>query len=88
MRLDVARAAGVNRRALERRFRAAFDHSVLEQIHAAMVTRARQLLVDTDLPIGEVAARAGFRDAQHIDVVFRKTVGISPIAVRRQTHGR
>jgi LacI family transcriptional regulator len=86
-RLDVAtvaRTVGVNRRSLERRFRATLDRTVLQEIHAAMVTRSRQLLVDTDLPIGEVAVRAGFRDAQHLDLVFRKVAGSSPSAFRRQ----
>lgn len=85
-RLDVpavARAAGLNRRALERRFRQALDRSVLQEIHAARVAKARSLLIDTSLPVGDVATQAGFRDAQHIDLVFRKTTGQSPSAFRR-----
>lgn len=90
-RLDVAtvaRAVGLNRRSLERRFRATLDRTVLQEIHAAMVAGARQLLVDTDLSVGEIAVRAGFRDPQHLDLTFRKVAGQCPTAFRRQARAR
>lgn len=80
---DVARAAGLNRRSLERRFRAELKLPVLREIHRAMVAKACRLLADTSLPVGEIALQAGFRDVQHLGHVFRRLAGMAPTAYRR-----
>ncbi|MGZ6029971.1 MAG: helix-turn-helix domain-containing protein [Myxococcaceae bacterium] len=47
------------------------------------IERARALLSDADLSIGEVAFRCGFSQQSHFTVTFRRTVGVSPSAYRR-----
>ena len=43
---------------------------------------ARLLLADTDLPISRVAEEVGFSDAQYFSRIFKKEVGVSPLAYR------
>jgi transcriptional regulator GlxA family with amidase domain len=42
------------------------------------VRRAQQLLVNTDLPLGQIAIAAGFADQSHFSRRFRELVGITP----------
>jgi len=81
---DVARAAGTNRRSLERRFKAALRRTPLQEIHRMMIEHAGNLLRDTDSPIPDIASRSGFRDGNHLNIVFRKATGQSPSAFRRR----
>jgi LacI family transcriptional regulator len=81
----VADAIAVSRRLLERRFREILGRSVLEEIHRLRVDRAKELLVDTHLPIETVAAQSGFSSTRRLDVVFGKLAGTSPTSYRRQS---
>jgi AraC-like DNA-binding protein len=45
--------------------------------------RARDLLLSTDLPLGEVARRAGFSEAPYLIRVFREAEGMTPGEYRR-----
>ena len=82
---DVVRAVATNRRALERRFRETLGRTVLQEIHLAHVALAQQLLTESDLTVSEIAEQSGFRDMQHLDLVFHRHVGMSPIQCRRQS---
>lgn len=48
------------------------------------VAVATALLRDTDLPLREIYARAGFKTQSHFTSVCRRTVGATPAAYRRQ----
>jgi LacI family transcriptional regulator len=80
---DVARAAALSRRALERRFRIEVGCSILEQIRRARTDQISRLLVETTLPVGEIAESLGFEDAQHFARYFRSAKDMSPLAYRR-----
>lgn len=81
---DVAAAVSLSRRTLERRFRDILGRSILDEIHRVRVARAQQMLVDTHLPIPDVAASCGFRDAQHFWDVFRRRTSEAPADFRRR----
>lgn len=81
---DVARAAGTNRRSLERRFKTALRRTPLQEIHRMMIEHAGNLLRDGDASIPDIASRSGFRDGNHLNIVFRKATGQSPSAFRRR----
>jgi AraC-like DNA-binding protein/PAS domain-containing protein len=55
---------------------------VLEQ----RVKRARQLLVQTDLPLSAIASAVGFFDQGHFSRQFRSLVGTTPSSFRRTNH--
>jgi AraC-like DNA-binding protein len=46
------------------------------------MTMAQNLLRSTDVPVGEIARRLGFLDAQHFNKRFRRVAGCSPSSFR------
>ena len=78
----VARKAGIARRTLDRRFKAATGRSVLEEIQFCRVSRAARLLQETDMPIKQIVHRAGFRSEEHLRLSFQNAFGKSPKAFR------
>lgn len=81
----VAEGAAASRRSLELRFRKAFGRSLGDEIARVRVELAKRLLADTDLKMPAIAARAGFPDGNRLAVLFRRAVGMTPTAYRRQT---
>ena len=85
--VDIAKLAGrleISRRTLERRFKQATGRSLLEEIQACRVERAKRLLVETKIPIKEVVFRAGFNTREQLRQAFAKVFGQSPDSFRRQ----
>jgi len=78
----VARHVGLSRSVLQRRFRALLKHSVHQEILAARIKRARDLLVATELPLVQIAERAGFKHQEYMGAVFRARVGQTPAQLR------
>lgn len=81
---ETARAAGLSRRQLERRFREALGRTILSEIHRLRVDAAMRLLAETDLKIEAVATRAGFSSARQMAEVFRRLLGKAPSVCRRE----
>lgn len=84
---EVAQAAGVSRRALERRFRQQLGGSVLEAIRRQRADQIARLLVETSLPVARIAESLGFADAQHFARYFRAAKKMSPLAYRKAGGG-
>lgn len=84
--LDVAamsRHAGVSPRTFARRFREETGTTPLQWLLAQRVLEARRLLEESDLPVEEVAWRAGFGTAASLREHFRRATATSPSAYRR-----
>ncbi|MDB6136308.1 MAG: transcriptional regulator [Verrucomicrobiales bacterium] len=75
---DVVDAVPVSRSVLQRRFRSALGTSVHDEILAARLKRAKQLLVETELSYTEIAERAGFRHQEYLGAVFKIHTGKTP----------
>ena len=84
---EVARQSGVSRRLLEQRFRGEFGCSILHEIRRVRTDKIAQLLMETQLPVREIADALGFADAQHFARYFRSARKISPLAYRRTLGG-
>lgn len=84
---DVARAAGLSRRVLEKRFQKILRRSALSEIRRARVEQACRLLAETSQSVSQVALALGFTGPEHIARYFRREKGMTPIAYRRQ-YGR
>ena len=82
---DIARAAGISRSLLEKKFREAFGRSPWDQVMQLRLRQAEQLLCQTRLSIAEIAERTGFSTSEYFSAAFRKLTGTSPRAAR---HGR
>lgn len=80
---EVSRAAGLSRRALERRLRSETGASILDQIRRARTDQIARLLVETDLPVCQIAEALGFDDVQHVARYFRAVKQMGPLAFRK-----
>jgi len=76
--LDVAEHIGLSRRSLELRFRNAVGHTVLTEIRRAQLERVRAFLIETDLPIREIAAQCGFANGNYLGKIFRREFRETP----------
>jgi LacI family transcriptional regulator len=74
----------LSRRVLESRFRALFGHTPHEQILRAKLTRVKELLLDSELTLAQIAERSGFAHVEYLSVVFKKKVGQTPSSFRAQ----
>ncbi|HXB59745.1 MAG TPA: DNA-binding transcriptional regulator [Candidatus Acidoferrales bacterium] len=80
---DIARFAGLSRRSLEIKFRQEMKFSIHKYIRRMRTDQIVRLLMETELPVGDIAESLGFSDVQHFARYFRAGKGISPLAFRR-----
>jgi AraC-like DNA-binding protein len=80
----IARTAGVSRSHLCRVFKRVTGLSVKRVLTRRRLQAAKELLQEPDATIEQVARRAGFRDASHLDRVFQHWEGVPPSAYRRR----
>jgi len=85
---DVAKISGLSRRVLERRFRREFNSSIQAGIRRVRTDQIARLLVETHMPISEIAESLGFPDVQHFARYFRPSKQASPLAYRRKFGAR
>jgi LacI family transcriptional regulator len=83
---DVVRVTGLSRRALENRFRLELGRSILREIRRIRVDLIAQMLMETDLPVTDIAGALGYENLQHIARYFRKEKHMSLMAFRKR-HG-
>ena len=81
---DVAAAAGVSRRTLERRFEANVGRSVSAEVRRLRLLKAKRLLVETDQMVKQIAWQSGFSDSIRMNEVFAREVGMSPSEYREK----
>ncbi|MCA8988483.1 MAG: DNA-binding transcriptional regulator [Planctomycetaceae bacterium] len=79
---DVLKVVPLSRRVLENRFRKLLGRTPHEEIARLRVEKAKQLLVETDLKLSEIAQRSGFQHDEYMTVAFKKSVGIPPSKYR------
>ena len=82
---EIARAAGIHPIHLARTFREFFGCTPGDYLRRCRLDRAALLLTRNNLPIGRIAAEAGFADQSHFSKAFRKAYRTSPREYRR-TH--
>ncbi|WP_413698621.1 helix-turn-helix transcriptional regulator [Psychromonas sp. KJ10-10] len=54
-----------------------------QKLQQMRIEKAKQLLLDTQWPVNEVAQRLGFSDAHNFSNFFKKFVGVSPKGYRK-----
>lgn len=80
---ELAEIVGLERRQLERRFRAATNHSPLEYLRMLRLKKAADLLDTTSDPIQHIAKQVGFADKHHFRSSFQKYYFITPGEYRK-----
>ncbi len=83
----VARAVGVSRRTLDRRFAKALGRSVHQELAAVRMQNACMLLSESLEPVAGVARACGFRTAASFSRAFHRQVGCWPVEYRRRNRG-
>lgn len=81
---ELARVAGCSQFHFARSFKQTTGQSPYRYVLARRIARACELLAAGTLPIAEVAAACGFYDQAHLTRVFKKQLGITPGAYRRE----
>ena len=72
---EVARAVGGSERLLERDFQTVLGTTVCRAVRDARLDRVARLLRDTDMPLSQVAAKAGFSNEPYLKVAFKRRFG-------------
>ena len=80
----VCRAAGVSRRVLELKFAKVLNRSPASEVSRVHLERAKQLLVETELSIPEVAEASGFTSPEYLAIRFRLDLRTSPLRYRKE----
>lgn len=70
---------------LRRSFAKLYRCSPLKYITTLRLSHARELLLGTDLPVGEISTRCGYTSVYYFDRVFKKEFGLQPLQLRRQS---
>ena len=84
---DVLRAVPLSRRVLEQRFQNLLGCTPREEILQVRLSRVKQLLGETDLPLYLVAERTGFEHVEYLSVVFKRETGRTPSRWRSEARG-
>ena len=80
----LAEQAGISEVYLRRLFKEALGTTPKQYVMELRLQRAKQLLVESNLPIGRVAEDCGFSAIYHFSAAFRALTGMTPMAYRRQ----
>lgn len=75
---DLARQAGVSRFHFARLFRVSTGDSPMAYLLKSRIERAKQMLLQDDRPVCEIAAALGFCDQSHLTRTFRRMTGVTP----------
>jgi LacI family transcriptional regulator len=81
---EVADQAGLSRRLLEKRFRRLVGHSIHREIQRVRADFVTRMLLETHMPISEIAEVMQFTDVAHLARFFREEKGCSPTQYRLQ----
>lgn len=79
---QLARISGYSQRQFGRLFKDAYSTTPNQYIAQLRVEKARKLLGETTLSMGEIAWRCGFGDQNYFSRIFKKMTGVTPSQYR------
>lgn len=80
---SVVRSVTISRSSLERKFRQLLGRSILDELTAQRIGKAKHLLTTTGLPLGTIATETGFSNSRQFSTVFKKITGQQPSSFRQ-----
>jgi LacI family transcriptional regulator len=80
--LDVLTHMGMSRASLQQRMKKVVGRTIHEEIERMRLSRVRELLVNSDMTIKQVARGTGFSSVQYMTRVFRNALGETPARFR------
>jgi AraC family transcriptional regulator, arabinose operon regulatory protein len=84
---ELARRAHLSRAQFARRFRALTGLSPARFMIQTRLERARQLIQETNMPLGQIAAALGYDDVYFFSRQYKHYAGRAPSTLRRQASG-
>lgn len=85
---EVVRFVGFSHPKVNRAFAEELGHTVKKEILLQRSRLACSMLLETNLPIGQIASRCGYRRVQYFVGSFTEAFGMSPDAWRKRGSGR
>jgi AraC family transcriptional regulator len=73
-----SRARGLSERYFSKLFREHTGQSIGQYLKAVQISKAQSYLLQTDLPLKEIAYRLGFSRPSHFSDAFRASTGETP----------
>lgn len=83
---EVAAIAHLTPASFCRFFKASTGKTLVGYLHELRISVASRLLLETDLPVGEVALESGFLNLSNFNRRFREQKGVSPREFRAASH--
>ena len=80
---DVLAAVPLSRRPLELRFKRDTGRTLQKEIWRVRLERAKEMLIETDLSVADIATRCGFSEPQRMTEVFGRELGQAPGSFRQ-----
>jgi AraC family transcriptional regulator len=81
---DLAAVAGLSQFHFIRAFKFSVGRSPYQYVLSERISVAKEMLSKRDLSIADVALAVGFSDPSQLNRVFRKLIGLTPTAFRRE----
>ena len=85
---DLADKFFVSRYHLSRRFKEATGFTILEYINSVRIIKAQELLIQSDMKIGDLVTHVGFGSSSQFTRVFKQITGVTPSQYRREQRQR
>ncbi len=79
---QISKESQLSQNYLARKFRDRFGLTIPRYILTRRIQQARDLLINTHLPVRRIGADVGLPDAHHFNKQFRKLTGMSPTTLR------
>ena len=83
---EIARAAGIGRKTLERRFQLHIGRTVNDELIRIRIAKLKRLLVESEATIAELSEESGFGNLVSMHTMFKRSTGMTPGDYRAQ-HG-
>ncbi|WP_162618524.1 helix-turn-helix domain-containing protein [Pedobacter yulinensis] len=83
---ELARLIGLNDYKLKRDFKKLFGTTVFGYLYEKRMEKAKALLEQERLPVGEIAYLVGYKNPQHFTAAFKKKFGCLPRGFRQPVH--
>jgi AraC family transcriptional regulator len=81
---ELAKICGFSERYFLKLFRAHKKCTVTQYMKSVQITKAKSYLIDTDLPLKEIAYRLGFSSPANFSSAFRSSTGKTPGQIRKE----
>jgi LacI family transcriptional regulator len=81
---DVLAHMAMSRGSLQQRMKQVMGRTIHQEIHRVRLERAKELLVNSDLAVKQVATQSGFASVQYMTRVFGYATGETPAGYRRR----